>query len=714
MPISQVLNSRLVIFSRCLVLGLMLGLVLGLMPSLLVGEEGGPLTKADFIALLDANNPAVAEIRRLGTGDKGDNGDVEAAGKAFVSYLRSRKAAVLDNRLEFNAKRADDAVAGRIGGKTYPDGKINWHENRTEIVRTEMWSDFAAGYRKGKTSYADAFERQFRQWRQQMPLPKTKPAQGALNTLNVGVRLGRSWTDAYQVFTKASQVHDDVLLEMTISMCEQARYLVKNHSLGTNWLVNEMLGLYSVGALLPELSPAPAWRKLALEMLDKNVAKELLPDGAWSELAPGYGNWNSNNIMRVLDRARDAGFANELPTTLSNRIDKSYAWIFGLMTPDGRIPRLNDCTSWMKCDSRLARSLLKSFPENPILIWAAKNRLGTAPPASVFLPESGFILMRTGWEADATYVLFDVGPMGSSWHAHQDKLQVVLWSGSRELLMDNGGGPYDENPRRIWSRASDSHNTIMVDGCGQARWRNRGRDGDEENELSVDLVPGDPATPTPLFATTPTWDYGCGWYVDAYMRSGRGDGAERGPRPASHRREVALVKPDIIVVVDTLESLDSKPHVYESRWNLPTIGRRLDPTSDSIVTTWDKGPNLAIIPMVRDGLVVKHDSGVLKPEVLGWNYDNNRWLPALTIRHTAPAANSQRFVTLFKVLKTGENAEAITVTSKSEETYEAAIANGSTVTVKLGRGGKPGMSISIAGDPAGEKSYDIEVPKKMK
>ena len=41
-------------------------------------------------------------------------------------------------------------------------------------------------------------------------------------------------------------------------------------------------------------------------------------------------------------------------------------------------------------------------------------------------PYSGHYVMRSGWDKDATYLLFDAGPFGAG-HQHEDKLHFVLW-----------------------------------------------------------------------------------------------------------------------------------------------------------------------------------------------------------------------------------------------------------------------------------------------
>ena len=76
--------------------------------------------------------------------------------------------------------------------------------------------------------------------------------------------------------------------------------------------------------------------------------------------------------------------------------------------------------------------------------------------------------MRTDWTPDATYLAFDVGPLGMG-HWHQDKLSFVLWKGNECLVFDDGGGQYEDSRRRRYGLSGYDHNTLLVDGLAQNR-----------------------------------------------------------------------------------------------------------------------------------------------------------------------------------------------------------------------------------------------------
>ena len=87
---------------------------------------------------------------------------------------------------------------------------------------------------------------------------------------------------------------------------------------------------------------------------------------------------------------------------------------------------------------------------------------------SVALPYAGYAAMRSGWERDANMLYFDFGPVGYR-HAHQDKLQVMIWAYGRQVLFDPGRINYLETRHQNYCMDTFSHNTVLVDHRPQRR-----------------------------------------------------------------------------------------------------------------------------------------------------------------------------------------------------------------------------------------------------
>ena len=286
--------------------------------------------------------------------------------------------------------------------------------------------------------------------------------------------------------------------------------------------------------------------------------------------------------------------------------------------------------------------------------------------------------MRTGWDQGATYVGFDAGPIGWT-HAHQDKLNVTLWAYGRMILMDPSQHNYSREPLAMWAMDSFSHNVAIVDGRPQRRrWR-------DPNPTQMPYQPRRDVR----FVTTEGFDHAAGVYDEAWGMPGLSDAYpyyddgnfyEGWVEPATHHRRVLFLKPNVVVVADLLTARDGEMHQYEVRWQIDStaIERRADGVS---LVTRDEGlPNLAIIPLIRDGLTVETGSGQIEPEILGWKLYGEP-TPATTAMHRR-SGGDVRFVTLLLPLRTGDDAPAVGAQWTDAETVVVQL-DGETLTITV-------------------------------
>jgi hypothetical protein len=116
---------------------------------------------------------------------------------------------------------------------------------------------------------------------------------------------------------------------------------------------------------------------------------------------------------------------------------------------------------------------------------------------------------------------------------------------------------------------------------------------------------------------------------------------------------VFLKETGIVLVLDTLTPADDLPHAYDLRWHAATTQAKH--TADGVALCGEEGsPLLAILPLT--GLDSFHaDSGVTKPEILGWDViKGGTWdktksgppVPALTVRHLRKTSGPTTFATL--------------------------------------------------------------------
>ena len=346
-------------------------------------------------------------------------------------------------------------------------------------------------------------------------------------------------------------------------------------------------------------------------------------------------------------------------------LEKAFEYNIKLATPNRDMPRYND--SWGVNVVGSARRAMSYFPENKTFRWIATDgKEGTEPPyKSCFLPWAGYTAMRSSWSRNANYVSFDVGPLGNG-HVHQDKLSLSIWAGGQDILFDDGGGCYESSAFRRYATSAYGHNTILVDGKGQARDHR-----DPKNRIVSEPIDAH-------WISMDEYDYACGTYNQGF---GKVDDLV-----ATQTRQILFLKPGIVLVADTLEPNDDASHTYQARWNVNcTQLKEVVKDHPALVTTLEKKKNLVVVPLLTNGLENRWVSQQVEPEVLGWYVikDAGPYRPAATICHTVNGKGIRRFLTMFVILEPGEESPIKSVKQLSDKSAEVAFADGRVMTVAM-------------------------------
>lgn len=573
--------------------------------------EGPRITDSEFFEMLDLDYPGLDKVKAAVS-----TGDMTVAKHEFAEYLRHRSKPVWPHWLTTfpRGKRTDktdtikadrtmqrDLLSVNVYHKY--DGIIDWTLNPInyrewpwQLNRHWFWTDLGQAYlATGEEKYAQEFVYQMTDWVKQCPVPLVNGNNTETwRTIEAGIRMAQSWPPAYYMFLHSPSFTDEAIITMVKSCTEHARYLMRWPTVG-NWLAMESNGLMHVGVLFPEFKEAADWRKTATDRLYEELDRQVYPDGAQIELSTGYHQVSLKNFARALDVALDNSI--EMPTDYVAKMGKMIDYDLNIAMPDGYVPGLNDAgrasiAEWMKMG-------LYYFPERKDYEWiATAGKQGTVPAVgSIALPFCGHLIMRSGWNINDRYMLFDAGPFGYG-HQHEDALSFVIYSYGKYMLIDPGNYPYDSSDWRKYVLSTRAHNTIRVDGLDQHR---------RQNERSAYVL----SKPLPIsWASDAKFDYALGTYEDGY-------GSESAIK-VKHARNIFFAKPDYWIVIDTLTPSDDKLHHYESMFHLDMTGAEIDSSSKSVHTTATDGPNLSIIPMTDETLSVRVVSGKKEPTVQGW------------------------------------------------------------------------------------------------
>src|SRR3989454_4983690 len=338
--------------------------------------------------------------------------------------------------------RLDPLDAGVVG-----DHKVVWELNRHQwMVR------LGQAYRlTGDLRYARAFAAYLRQWMDANP-----PGMGInwASSLEVALRL-ISWCWSLLLFRASSALSPELFVDMLGAIRAHAshveRYLSYYFAPNTH-LTGEALGLFYAGVVFPELRAAPRWRALGVRILLRQLERHVLPDGVYFEQSTCYQRYTIEIYLHLMMLAARNAVA--LPPELDERIQKLVDVLVAVRRPDGSIPSTGDADGgWLlplatraPDDFRGVFSTAAALFGRSDYAWAARGvapetlwLLGTdglrafealrpAPPAapvSRLFADGGLGVMRSGWDARAHHLVFDVGPLGcpiNAGHGHADLL----------------------------------------------------------------------------------------------------------------------------------------------------------------------------------------------------------------------------------------------------------------------------------------------------
>ncbi len=386
-----------------------------------------------------------------------------------------------------------------------------------------------------------------------------------------------------------------------------------------NWGAMEANGLFHIGVMLPEMNEAEQWRQVAEERLIAAQREQVYPDGAQIELTPGYHGVTLGNFLGSLEVARRNDL--KLPPEFVAGLEKMFEYYVAIVMPNGRLPALND-SGRGSAKSMMARGAAL-FPDRSDFAYLSTDHKQGEPPdlTSWRLPYAGWNIMRTGWEADDKYLLFETGPFGAA-HQHEDKLGLIVYAGGKTIIPEGGTYSYDRSDWRKYVLSTRAHNTVMVDGLEQKR---RGL-----RDTYVVREPED----TP-WHTSEEFDFAQGTY-----RSGYGPENEVA---VEHKRQVLFVKPDYWIMVDEMTPGDDVEHSYEAIFHLDADAAVLDAQTQA-VTVEHEGGAFRIIPFGPEAVEVEIVSGQTEPVVQGWlptgRHNELRAIPTAVFRwrSTGPSA----------------------------------------------------------------------------
>ena len=577
-------------------------------------------SEAAFFEAIDLSRPELSLVKKAV-----DASDWDAAKVAWATHLESRTSpqwffSPVDQQTLTTAHQQHfgglgqhisqaDLVLERVftfGGVTIElEQEVDWTPHINEwnhmLNRFGYFIDMGRAYwATGDEKYAEAFAVLVQQWIEGNPVSAevvgTWHQHGtSWRTLEAAIR-SWNWIESMQYFMHSDAFDAETKYLMSRSFIEHGRRLLgKQYQYWPgNWQVNECRTLVGLGIMFPEFKESETWYQTGLTYLAEHMELDVYPDGMHLEVVPSYHIGVLHYYTQISRLLTLNGYT---ASGLTARHELMFEALMSISYPDGVYPPIGNT---MRTDSRSTGDYLgigallynrgdmrrlagESIPEEAFWLFgpaafAQYDSIEPQPadPKSRLLPDARYAVMRTGWEPDDKFLLFDASPRLGG-HKHADRLQVIVYVG-RELLIDPGMYSYDQ-PGYHSLRTAQNHNTLVIDGLDQS--------GQEPELLH--------------------------WYAEDGIDFVAGALSEHGMR---HQRSVLFVRPDYWVVVDHLTALEAgedNGEVYGNEreairyFHLPLGGSRFNFEAKQVATDFDQGMNIQVIGL--DGALLEKGQG---------------------------------------------------------------------------------------------------------
>lgn len=520
-----------------------------------------------------------------------------------------------------NGYDAGDPIDWRIN----PNGYLEWmHAFNRHVWFNELMKAFSA---TSEAKYVRALDEMWLSWLRDNPEPVGHNGGGdaAWETLSTACRIYGSWLYGWFGLLHNADFRDSTRIEILKSFYGHAEHLTRYQGYANNWLIVESRAIFALGILFPEFRRAKAWLEEGKQRLTRELERQIFPDGADWEFAPGYHMMASRGFLEPYELAQKNGM--KLPAIFEERLPKTFEYVAGVTRPDGTMPSFNDSSGYK---SRSGRSFLEygaRLFDRPDL---SGNAEGPFAGRSRAFPDSGFHVLASGKGHDALWSLFDCGAPGAS-HQHYDALNLEIFAYGLPFIVDPGITGYLKDDWCDYYRATRSHNTLLVNGCGQRT--NRATESVRGQALCAF---GDKA------------DFVCGRYEDGY---------EGLPEGIVHQRAFLFIREKMWLIFDEVRG--SGVEEIEARFQFEPMRLTIDRRQRRFRSLRQNKPNVEIITALpTKGARLSVATGETDP-VGGWVSHNVEDIPApqARVRLTAPGepGESIRMVTLIAPYKSGLN-----------------------------------------------------------
>lgn len=397
-----------------------------------------------------------------------------------------------------------------------------------------------------------------------------KDGNGAYESFRAGYRMF-NWLFAHQCLLASPKYTWQQQIEMIRTFLHTGAQLYHHNSKYSegNHQTRGMSALAMLSFLFPEVEGTGQWKKRSLNLLEEHLKKEIYSDGFQFERSVHYHISDIENYFYPYQMARINKI--ELAPIWETRIKGLFDVLMQIAMPNKKAPVLQDDTDspWSEYNeigpTMALGTALFADPEyqyfastkvSSSYYWFLRPdqlaRLKTTPKekpqiGSCSLPETGYYMMRQGWDDDDLYMIVSAGlTKEKPDHQHGDMLGLEAY-GYGNMVLPNYQVRYNlddyESFKNSWVK-----NVMLVDSIPQGReWT--GNTGGSGFGKWAKL----PQPRVLAWSVNPDFDFFAGT-IDEYLNSGM-----------QYYRSVIFIKDGFWLVTDQLQ-LETRKHTAQQVW----------------------------------------------------------------------------------------------------------------------------------------------------
>ena len=493
------------------------------------------------------------------------------------------------------------------------DREWAWLSNRHSQISFVLDIYFETGNPK-YAKYIDLFLKDF--IIKSMPYPAVKSSTSVWRGLEVSFRI-KVWSRIFYGLLSSDYLSPATQLLMLSSLPDHADYNRNFHG-GNNWLTMEISALATVATNFPEYKNSPEWLSYSIKTMTESMKGQVYPDGVQTELTSHYHNVALGNFVLFKDICDNVN--QPLPGFFNQTIENMFGYSTHIIRPDGNRILNNDGDKGSNVKIILNGVKRYNKPDWKYIATNGKSGVKPTDGPSYFYPWAGQLISRSGYDTDAHWSFFDIGPWGSS-HQHNDKLHISISAFGRDLLVDAGRFAYTGEVAkkfRGFAKGTQGHNAVLIDGKGQ---------------VAAPRLASEPLSEK-YFKITPEFDYAWNSFDKFMDLTGE----------SKHTRTLFYVRDNFWVVVDNIET--DRPRKIETLWHWHPDCQVQKKTNGVVYTNNEKG-NLKIIPVGKTDWNIEFIKGQEKPEIQGWySEEYNKYEPNVATIYLTKIENDNTFVWL--------------------------------------------------------------------